>query len=74
MAAHVILGLQAQHGIGDIKHFAVNDQDSGCHAVSSDIGDRAMRATDLLAFQVGIEIGHPGAVMCAYNRVNGSYA
>jgi beta-glucosidase len=74
MAGHVILGVQAQHVIGDIKHFAVNDQDSGRHAVSSEIGERAMRETDLLAFQIGIEIGHPGAVMCAYNRVNGIYA
>src|SRR5262249_52655643 len=29
------------------------------------------RESDLLAFQLGIEIGQPGAVMCAYNRVRG---
>lgn len=74
MVGHLIRGVQSTHVIGDIKHFAVNDQESGRHAVSSEISERAMRETDLLAFQIGIETGDPGAVMCAYNRVNGSYA
>ena len=30
--------------------------------------------SDLLAFQIALEIGDPGAVMCSYNRVNGAYA
>ena len=33
-----------------------------------------MRESDLLAFQVANEVGHPGSVMCAYNRVNSVYA
>src|SRR5262249_43718276 len=65
---------QAQHVIGDIKHFAVNDQESGREEVNSVIGKRAMRESDLLAFQIGIEIGNPGAVMCSYNAVNGVHA
>ena len=74
MVGHLIRGVQSTHVVGDIKHFAVNDQESGRHAVSSEISERAMRETDLLAFQIGIEIGQPGAVMCAYNRVNSDYA
>ncbi len=74
MVGHLIRGVQSTHVIGDIKHFAVNDQESGRHAVSSEIDERAMRESDLLAFQIGIETGQPGAVMCAYNRVNGTYA
>jgi len=65
---------QAQHVIGDIKHYAVNDQESGRNEVNSIIGKRAMRESDLLAFQIGIGIGNPGAVMCSYNAVNGTYA
>lgn len=64
---------QAQHVIGDIKHYALNDQESGRNEVNSIIGKRAMRETDLLAFQIGIEIGQPGAVMCSYNAINGDY-
>ena len=65
---------QAQHVIGDIKHYAVNDQESGRNEVNSVISKRAMRESDLLAFQIGIETGSPGAVMCSYNAVNGDYA
>jgi len=65
---------QAQHVIGDIKHYAVNDQESGRNKVDAIIGKRALQETDLLAFHIGIEIGDPAAVMCSYNAVNGDYA
>src|SRR5271168_2595932 len=65
---------QAQNVIGDIKHYAVNDQESGRNEVNAIIGKRALRETDLLAFQIGIEIGQPAAVMCSYNAVNGTFA
>ena len=42
--------------------------------MSADIAEAAARETDLLAFEIAIETGQPGAVMCAYNRVNGVYA
>ena len=63
-----------QHVISDIKHYAMNDQETGRNIVNVVIGKRAMRESDLLAFQIGIEVGHPNAVMCSYNRVNGQYA
>jgi len=65
---------QAQHVIGDIKHFALNDQETGRNIVNVIISKRAMQQTDLLAFHIGIEIAHPGAVMCSYNRIDGDYA
>jgi beta-glucosidase len=65
---------QAQNVVGDIKHYAVNDQESGRNEVDSIIGKRAMRESDLLAFEIGIAIGQPGAVMCSYNAVNGDFA
>jgi beta-glucosidase len=65
---------QAQHVLGDIKHFALNDQESGRNEVNSIISKRAMRESDLFAFQLGIAIGQPAAVMCSYNAVNGDYA
>jgi beta-glucosidase len=74
MVGHVMKGLQAQHVIGDIKHYALNDQESGRNAVNVNIGERAMRETDLLAFEIGIRTGDVSAVMCAYNRVNGDYS
>ena len=65
---------QAEHVIGDIKHYAVNDQESGRNEVNAIIGIRTLHETDLLAFKIGIGIGNPGAVMCSYNAVNGDFA
>jgi beta-glucosidase len=65
---------QAEHVIGDIKHYAVNDQETGRNIVNVIISKRAMQESDLLAFHIGIKIASPGAVMCSYNRVNGDYA
>jgi len=65
---------QAQHVIANIKHFALNDQESGRDEVNVRIGERAMRESDLLAFEIGVQTGDPGAVMCAYNAVNGDYS
>jgi beta-glucosidase len=65
---------QAQHVVGDIKHFAINDQETGRNIVNAIISKRAMQESDLLAFHIGIKIANPGAVMCSYNRINGDYA
>ena len=74
LVGHRIKCEQAQHVMGDIKHYALNDQESGRDEVNVIIGKRAMHETDLLAFQIGIEIADPAAVMCSYNAVNGDYA
>jgi beta-glucosidase len=74
MVARLIAGTESQHVIGDIKHYAFNDQESGRGAADVHIGERAARESDLLAFEIGVEQGHPGAVMCAYNRVNGVFS
>jgi len=74
MVASVMKGLQAQHVLGDIKHYALNDQESGRNAVNVNIDKRAARESDLLAFEIGIEESDVAAVMCSYNRVWGDYA
>ena len=63
-----------QHVISDIKHYVINDQESGRTEVNAIISKRALRESDLLAFEIGVETGHPGAVMCSYNLINGTYA
>lgn len=64
----------AQHIISDIKHYAMNDQESGRREVDVHASEKAMRESDLLAFQIGVKVGNPKAVMCSYNGVNGDYA
>ena len=73
MVGAVMKGLQAQHVIGDIKHYALNDQESGRNAVNINIDKRAARESDLLAFEIGLQESDAAAVMCSYNRVNGDY-
>jgi beta-glucosidase len=65
---------QNQHVIGDIKHYALNDQETGRFIVNSIISKRPMQESDLLAFHIAISIANPGAVMCSYNRINGDFS
>jgi beta-glucosidase len=74
LVASVMKGVQAQHVMGDIKHYALNDQESGRNAVNVNIDERSARESDLLAFEVALDEADIAAVMCSYNRVNGDYA
>jgi beta-glucosidase len=74
LVGQLMKGEQAEHVLGDIKHYALNDQESGRNAVNVHIDKRSMRETDMLAFEIGIRDAQPSAVMCSYNRVNGDFA
>jgi beta-glucosidase len=71
LAGAAIAGTQSQHVMSTIKHFAVNDQETQRDTLDVHIDEAALRESDLLAFEIAIEKGAPGAVMCAYNLVNG---
>jgi beta-glucosidase len=68
-----IRGIQSQHVLSTIKHYALNAQETNRLTVSSNIDERAMRESDLLAFEMAIEDGHPASVMCGYNKINHVY-
>jgi beta-glucosidase len=69
-----IAGIQSNHIIATVKHFALNDQEGGREHLDAQIAEPGFRESDLLAFEIAIERGRPGAAMCAYNKVNGVYA
>jgi len=69
-----IAGVQSQHVMSTMKHFALNAQETGRMVLSADIEQAAFRQADLLAFEIANEIGQPAAVMCSYNRLNTVYA
>jgi beta-glucosidase len=73
MAGSMIEGVQSRHIISTIKHFALNAQETDRVVLNARIDPAAARESDLLAFEIAIEHGRPGAVMCAYNQLNGSY-
>ena len=73
IAAQHISAIQAQHVIGGIKHFALNDQETGRTTANAIIDERGMMESDLLALEIGIADSNLQSVMCAYNLVNSVY-
>lgn len=73
LAGQELKAEKALHIITDVKHYAVNDQDAGRTTVNAVISKRAMRESDLMAFQIALKDSGAGAVMCSYNRINGTY-
>ncbi|AGG87354.1 beta-glucosidase family protein [Rhodanobacter denitrificans] len=74
MAGHAVRGIQSQHVVSTLKHYAVNDLETGRNTMNAKLDRVAARESDLRAFEIALGIGAPGSVMCAYNRVNGTYA
>ncbi|KRE97669.1 beta-glucosidase [Frateuria sp. Soil773] len=74
MAGHAVRGIQSQHVVSTLKHYALNDLETGRNTLSSKIDPVAARESDLRAFEIALGIGAPGSVMCSYNRINGTYA
>ena len=69
-----IRGTQDAGVISTTKHFAFNSNETNRHSWNVTIDEAAGRESDLLAFQIAIEQGQPGSVMCAYNLVAGDRA
>jgi beta-glucosidase len=73
MVGALIDGIQSNRIISTIKHYAVNDQETLRTNLDVTISAEAMRQSDLLAFELAIEKGSPGSVMCSYNLINGRW-
>ena len=69
-----IAGIQSNHIVSTVKHYALNGQETARKNADVSISDAAARESDLLAFEIAIEDGQPGSVMCAYNLVNTVHA
>jgi beta-glucosidase len=74
MASESINGIQAQGVISTAKHYSLNCNETNRYWLDAVIDPDAHRESDLLAFEIAIERAQPGAVMTAYNKVNGDYA
>jgi beta-glucosidase len=67
MVGALIEGIQSNRIVSTIKHYAVNDYETLRTSVDVTISAEAMRQSDLLAFELAMEKGAPGSVMCSYN-------
>ena len=52
MVGRLMKGVQDQHIMGDLKHYALNDQETGRNIGTVIMDKRTMRETDLLAFEI----------------------
>ncbi|HXM97362.1 MAG TPA: glycoside hydrolase family 3 C-terminal domain-containing protein [Candidatus Dormibacteraeota bacterium] len=73
MAVSLIQGIQAQGVIATAKHFAANNQEYGRMDHSSEVDERTLREIYLPAFEASVKEAKVGAIMDAYNLVNGAY-
>jgi beta-glucosidase len=74
MGGEVVAGTQSTGVMALLKHLSLYAQETNKFRLDARIDPAAHRESDLLAFQIGIERGNPGALMCAYNKINGAYA
>lgn len=70
MGGQQALGAQDAGVVSTVKHFSLNSNETNRHTWNAVIDNAEHRESDLLAFQIAIEDGNPGSIMCAYNLVN----
>ncbi|WP_121820385.1 beta-glucosidase [Halostella salina] len=74
LAVGTVEGVQSEGVAATVKHYAANNQETNRYAVDAEVSERALREIYLPAFRAAVEEGDAGAVMTAYNRINGTYA
>ena len=73
LAAAEVDGIQSE-GVGvSVKHFALNNSENFRFMGNSVADMRAMREIYLKVFEIIVRESRPATVMCAYNKINGTY-
>jgi len=71
IAVAYIDGVQDQGVSATVKHFIANNSEFDRHHANAEIDERTMREIYLPAFEAAVKEAHVGAIMSAYNLVNG---
>ena len=73
LAVSFIDGVQSR-GVGaSLKHYAANNQEFQRFSIDAEVDERTLREIYLPAFETAVKRAKPWTVMCAYNKLNGTY-
>lgn len=73
LTAAYVRGVQSEGIMATMKHYAFNEQETNRSGGNVVVDDRTAWELYYPPFEAGVRAG-AGAVMCSYNRVNGSYS
>ncbi|WP_406322320.1 beta-glucosidase [Streptomyces sp. NBC_00519] len=73
LVAAEIGGIQGEGLIATVKHYAMNNQEQDRMSIDVRVDEQTMHETELRGFEAAVAAG-TGAVMGAYNKVNGTFA
>ncbi|PGH11907.1 hypothetical protein AJ79_04599 [Helicocarpus griseus UAMH5409] len=73
LAGQYCLGVMEEDIVPTPKHFVCNDQEHERMGVNSIVTQRALREIYLKPFQIALKMSNAGAIMTAYNKVNGTH-
>jgi beta-glucosidase len=73
LSAADVTGMQSQKVIATAKHYVGNEQETNRMGGDSWIDERTLHEVYYAPFEAAVKAG-VGAVMCSYNRLNGTYA
>src|SRR3954468_9950764 len=69
-----IRAVQGKHVIATTKHFVANNQEILRSHINVVTAQLTLEEIYFPAFKMAVQQGKTGAIMCSYNRVNGTYA
>ncbi|WP_282700100.1 glycoside hydrolase family 3 protein [Streptomyces sp. CC219B] len=73
LVAAEIEGIQGEGLVATVKHFAMNNQEKDRDSIDVRVDERTLHEVELRGFEAAVDAG-TGAVMGAYNKVNGAWA
>ena len=74
MAKWQVIGVQSKGCYVNMKHFALNDQESGRHGIATFANEQSIREVYLPAFEYAVTEGDCTGIMSAFNRVGVKWA